>query len=146
MRPIASAFVALASITLAAIGATGCTATVTPNDPTPAPVVVTNTTGSLTVDWTINGTKDPNQCSQGAASAIEIRVTDSTGASAGVFQQSCTAFATSVTLGAGSYTAEARLLDANGAARTTAVLINAFTLRGDDDLDTPIDFGADSFL
>ncbi len=133
-------------LALAAIAssATGCTASVSPA-PEPAPVVVTST-GSLTVDWSINGTKDPNQCSQGAAAAIEITVTDSNQAAVGTFQQSCTAFATSITLSAGRYQAQARLIDAVGAPRTTTVDINAFTILGNDDFTAPIEFSASSFL
>lgn len=124
---------------------TACTASVSPN-PAPAPVVVVATTGTLTVDWTINETKDPNQCSQGAASAIQITVTDSNQQPAGTFEQSCTAFATSITLDPGSYQAEARLIDAVGTPRTTTVVINPFTILGNDELSTPIDFSASSFL
>jgi hypothetical protein len=125
--------------------ATGCTASVEPIDNTPPPVIVV-ATGTLTVDWTINGTKDPNQCAQGAAAAIQISVTDSNGFSAGTFQQSCSVFATSITLNAGTYTAGATLIDAVGTPRTTTVNINPFTIQGNDDLNTPIDFPASAFF
>jgi hypothetical protein len=124
--------------------ATACTASVTPN-PEPAPVIVSST-GTLTVDWTINGTKDPDQCSQGAASAIQITVTDSNLNPAGTFEQSCTAFATSITLEAGRYEAQARLIDAVGNPRTTTIDLNPFTILGNDELTTPIDFSASSFF
>jgi hypothetical protein len=133
----------IACLAFAAV-ATGCTASVEPTDTSP-PVIV-SAAGSLTVDWTINGTKDPNQCAQGAAAAIEVEITDSAGFSAGTYQQSCSAFATSITLNAGSYSAAARLLDSAGAPRTTTVAINPFTIRGDDDFVTPIDFSARSFF
>ena len=130
------ALLAFASTTAA------CTATVSP---APEPVVVT-TTGTLTVDWTINGTKDPNQCSQGAAAAIQITVTDPNANPVGTFEQSCTAFATSITLDAGQYAAQAHLIDAVGMPRTTTIDINPFTIRGNDELTTPIDFSASSFF
>jgi len=130
------ALAALASSALA------CTATVSP---APQPVVV-STTGTLTVDWSINGTKDPNQCSQGAAAAIQITVTDTNQQPVGTFEQSCSAFATSITLNAGQYAAQARLIDAVGTPRTTTVDINPFTILGNDELTTPIDFSASSFL
>ena len=132
------ALVAFASSTAA------CTASVSPA-PEPAPVVVA-TTGTLTVDWSINGTKDPNQCNQGAAAAIQITVTDPGSNPIGTFEQSCTAFATSITLDAGQYLAQARLIDAVGTPRTTTIDINPFTIRGNDDLTTPIDFSASSFF
>ncbi len=122
--------------------AAACTATVSP---APEPVIVA-TTGTLTVDWTINGTKDPNQCNQGAAAAIQITVTDPNANPIGTFEQSCTAFATSITLNAGQYAAQARLIDAVGTPRTTTIDINPFTIVGNDDLTTPIDFSASSFF
>ncbi len=122
--------------------AAACAATVSP---APEPVVVT-TTGTLTVDWTINGTKDPNQCNQGAAAAIQITVTDPNANPVGTFEQSCTAFATSITLNAGQYAAQARLIDAVGTPRTTTIDINPFTIVGNDELTTPIDFSASSFF
>lgn len=134
----------LGVIALTSLGVGGCTADVRTDDP--APIVTSSAQGQLTVDWTINGVKDPNQCSQGAAAAIEITVTDGSGTSAGTYQQSCDAFATAITLDAGFYSASARLIDPSGAARTTAVVIDSFTIHGDDNLDSPIDFGAESFL
>lgn len=133
-------------LALAALASTAaaCTASVTPA-PEPVPVVVTST-GTLTVDWTINGTKDPDQCSQGAAAAIQITVTDPNLNPVGTFEQSCTAFATSITLNAGQYAAQARLIDAVGTPRTTTIDINPFTILGNDDFTTPIDFSASSFF
>lgn len=132
-------------LALAALASTAaCTATVTPT-PAPEPVIV-STTGTLTVDWTINGTKDPNQCSHGAAAAIQITVTDPNLNPVRTFEQSCNAFATSITLNAGQYAAQARLIDAVGTPRTTTLNINPFTIFGDDDFTTPIDFSASSFF
>jgi len=125
-----------------ASSAAACTATVSP---APEPVVV-QSTGTLTVDWSINGTKDPNQCSQGAAAAIQITVTDPNANPIGTFEQSCTAFATSITLDAGQYLAQARLIDAVGTPRTTTIDINSFTILGNDDFTAPIDFSASSFF
>lgn len=108
-----------------------------------APVVVSS--GTLTLDWTINGTTDPDQCSQGAATSLDVTVDTIDGASAGEFQQACNAFATNIELPPGTYTADAVLLDSNGDDRTTAVHVDAFTIRSSEDLDVPIDFPARSF-
>ena len=43
------------------------------NDPAPTPV--STSVGTLTADWTINGSADPNQCNQSVATDIEIFVT-----------------------------------------------------------------------
>ena len=108
----------------------------TRSEPAPAPVVVAD--GTLVVDWTINGTTDPNQCNQGAVTTID-------GGFVGEFQQACSAFATSINLAPGSYTASAVLVDARGTDRTTEIPIDAFTIRDNSELDVPIDFPASSF-
>lgn len=128
--------------------AAGCTADVStsPAPPPPPPAGPVVGDGTLVLDWTINGTTDPNQCYQSSAAAIAVDVTDVSGAPAGTFQQACTTFATSITLAPGQYTANARLIDANGNPRTTAVPINPFTINGNDQLSIPIDFPSSSFL
>jgi hypothetical protein len=108
------------------------------------PVLVDS--GSLILDWTIDGTKDPDQCDQADASTLDVIVSRSNGAPAGEFQQSCRAFANSVELAPGSYSADAVLLDSTGEARTTSVHVHAFEILGNDELSIPIDFSAGSFL
>lgn len=113
-------------------------------DPDPVPVVVTPQ-GTLILDWTINGTKDPNQCAQGATTDLDVIVTTGPGDFAGEFTAPCEAFATSIPLAAGTYFASAVLLDAGGTERTTEVAIDAFTIFGNDSVSIPIDFPASSF-
>jgi hypothetical protein len=120
--------------------ATGCTGTIET-----APPVIVSTAGTLQVDWTINGARDPSLCTQSAAAAIQVIVNDASGAFVGTFQQSCAAFATSITLNPGTYTAGAHLVDLAGVQRTTSVDINPFTIQGNDVIVTPIDFPPDSF-
>src|SRR5690242_4855902 len=98
-------FACLALVTSMGCGGTETTVVQSPSD------------GTLTLDWTINGTHDPAQCNQGAVATIDITVDTIDGASAGEFQQDCGAFATTITLPPGSYTASAVLLDASGADR-----------------------------
>lgn len=134
---------------LASIGSTcfllsGCVVETRDNSP-PPPVVVSGT-GTLTVDWTIDGHSDPNRCVQAVVDSIEITVFSSSGASVGTFRQACTSFATSITLSSGSYTASAVLIDSADSARTTTVTIPGFTLYGSDTIDSPVDFPASSFL
>jgi hypothetical protein len=111
--------------------------------PVPGPVAPD---GSLVVDWSIDGVKDPNACFQSGAAAIEIEIIDSFGGSPGTFQQACEAFATSISLPPGSYSANALLLDAYGAPRTTMIAINPYTVQSNAELDIPIDFPAASFF
>lgn len=134
-------FLSLFASSCVALALTGCVVGTTTTDP---PVVVVGD-GALVIDWTINGVTDPNQCSQASATTLEIIVVPS-GGHASTFSQDCEAFATSITLAPGTYSASAVLVDANGTARTTQVDINPFTIHGDDELHTPIDFPASSFF
>ena len=134
----------LASILLGAsllIGSPGCFTST--NDPNPAPV--RTTTGTLTVDWTINGSADPNQCNQSVASDFNIVVTTPGNATVGDFVQPCTDGVTTITLDPGDYDADAALLDGAGTERTTRVNINPFLIHSDTDLSIMVDFPASSF-
>lgn len=102
--------------------------------------------GTLVVDWTISGTTNDAECSQYGADSIQVTVDDDNGVDIGTFEQSCEAFAESISLEPGGYTASAVLVDSNGKPLTTAVPINRFTIDGDDEFDIPIDFPADSFF
>jgi hypothetical protein len=120
-----------------AFGASSCI--VESNDAAPV------TRGSLVVDWTINGLRDPDQCDQGDAEAISIIVYYADGEELAEYQASCRAFATQIDLSPGDYSADAVLLDDTGAERTTVVNLHSFEIFGGDALDIPIDFPASSF-
>lgn len=124
------------------LGLSGCFVSTTndPVDTTPLPGE-----GTLVVDWTINGSTDPNQCNQASATRLEIIVVPDVGPSSR-FSQDCELFGASIPLDPGGYSASALLVDADGNARTTTITIDAFTLRGNDELHTPIDFPASSFF
>lgn len=119
--------------------------TVETGHPPPAASVVA-ATGTLTLDWTIGDSKDPDECTQGAATDIAIAVVDSAGRDAGEYTQACEAFATSIELPPDSYSATAVLLDGSGHDRTTPIDIPPFTLHGSDELVIPVDFPPGSFL
>jgi hypothetical protein len=101
--------------------------------------------GSLLVDWTINGQRDPDQCDQGNAETIAINVFRADGAELAEYQDSCRAFATQIDLPPGAYSAEAVLLDPAGFERTTVVNLQSFEIFSGEELDIPIDFPASSF-
>lgn len=101
--------------------------------------------GALVVDWTIDGVKDPAQCYQGDADVIDIAVLTPSGAPLGEYQQDCAAFATSIELRAGSYAADAVLLDPTGRDRTTVVQLEPFRIYGGEELVVYVDFPASSF-
>lgn len=108
----------------------------------PAP---SSSLGTVELDWTISGHVDPNLCTQSSAATLAVDVFDSRGAAVGSYDASCSAFATSIDLYAGDYSAEARLLDARGGTRTTTVSVVPFRVRGGTTLVIPIDFPSSSF-
>jgi hypothetical protein len=147
MKTLLSAIPAMA-FGLCVSAVAGCSTTV--DNPSPPPTTVIESTNptvsTLTVRWTIAGLTDPNECVKSVASNIEISVRDVNGLEVGAFQQTCTAFAASITLNPGAYNATAVLLDGAGQRRTTEVQLAPFTLRGNDELNAQVDFPSDSFL
>lgn len=101
-------------------------------------------TGALVVDWTVEEATDPNLCTATSSSVLVIDVTNG-GQPAGTFQQTCGAFATTITLAPGEYAASAYLTDAAGTVRTTTVPIAPFAIYSATSLDIPIDFPANAF-
>lgn len=123
----------------------GCVVETADNGSSGPPPVHGSGSGSLVVDWTIDGTKDVDQCDQSGSTKIDILVTAANGSPAGEYQQSCAAFATTIDLAPGSYSADALLLDSADQARTTSVHLRTFDILGDDQLTIPVDFDASSF-
>jgi hypothetical protein len=107
--------------------------------------VLTAAGGSLTIDWTIQGSSTGNECAEVSANAIEIVVRDVFDQPIGTFQQSCSAFVTSIVLDEGIYAADARLVGPVGP-RTEVVRIDYVTLYDKSQLTTSIDFPATAFL
>jgi hypothetical protein len=133
----------LLSLTLLLSALPGC---IFVADDEPEPVAARSEfTGTLLVDWTINGTTDPDECDQGAATWLTLSIFTSSGQHVGDFTDACDAFSTSVELDPGSYYADALLEDVDGAPRTTAVAIDDFSILGNDTLSIPIEFSASSF-
>ena len=101
------------------IVAGACATTVqAPPPPVSAPA------GSVTMDWTIDGAKDPQLCGMSSATTFNVVLVDSTGTPAGQWVQGCAAFAATIEgLSPGAYTGTANLVAPNGAGLTTAVQI-----------------------
>jgi hypothetical protein len=83
----------------------------------------------------------------GGASAFDVILSTTDGQPAGEFQASCASFATTVSaLSPGNYTGSAELLDSAGGARTTAIVIQPFTIVENTNLVITLDFPSNSFL
>jgi len=102
--------------------------------------------GTLELDWTVDGSTDPQLCDQADAASLRLSVFTDSGAHVGDFLDDCRAFSTAVDLEPGGYYADAVLEDGRGEARTTTINIERFSIFGDDTLSIPIDFPASSFF
>jgi hypothetical protein len=99
------------------------------------------------VDWTIDGTKDPNRCDASGAATLQVSLFAASGAGAGTFVQDCAAFATTIDgLAPDNYSGIARLLDSAGNARTTAVNLVPFDVIGNATVTVALDFPSSSFF
>jgi hypothetical protein len=127
------------SALLLALALPGCVAEVESR-----PVRV-ETTGLLTVDWSIGGQKDPAACRQSDTDVINIALETADGISLGEFEDVCEVFQTSIELEPGDYFGDALLLDPSGTERTTPVDLGLVRIYGDDELVVPVDFPSDSF-
>jgi hypothetical protein len=121
------------------LAAAGCTTTVTTDSGAPP-------AGRLVLQWTVEGSTDPNLCAVGGAAAIDITIRTVNGLDVGEFQAPCDDFATTIsTLSEGSYTANAVLVGSGNQQRTTEIDVSPFTMTRAD-LVIPLDFPASSFI
>ena len=107
--------------------------------------VVVADDGLLTLDWSVDGTTDPDECDQSDAESIDVLITTDRGTSMGNFVQYCDEFVMSIELPPGSYEGNAVLLDSRDQTRTTAVDLGYFEIFGNDELSISVDFPASSF-
>jgi hypothetical protein len=62
--------------------------------------------GTLALNWTINDTTDPDQCNEASAASLSLDVRDGSG-TYGTYSAMCNAFAVTVSLPPGAYSAQA---------------------------------------
>ena len=105
-----------------------------------------NSPGSVAVDWTINGSIDPNYCTLSSAASLRLTLYDARGASAGSYDSACTNFSMVVDLPPGTYSADALFVDSAGNARTTTANLAPFTVYRNRVTTIPADFPTNSFF
>jgi hypothetical protein len=128
----------LATTTLAG----GCSASVDARPSTPS-----EATGTVIMDWTIDGTKDPGQCAASGASQFDVSLYGSNGALAGQWVQDCAALSTTIGgLFSDTYTGQTTLVDPTGRPRTTSVQLTPFDVVPGTVATIPVDFPANSFF
>ena len=124
----------------AVVLALGCS-----SEPSRPTTVVVAGDGLLTVEWTVDGTSDPNECAVEGADGLDLSIEDRLGAVVAEVTDVCEAGSTSVDLSPGSYFADAALIDAAGHSITTRVDLGAFTIRSGGESVLDADFPSDSF-
>ena len=102
--------------------------------------------GMLTVEFTVDGTSDPAECTFQGADSIDVVVTTPNGAVVTEVTDDCRNATTSIDLPPGSYYADAVLLDHAGHTITTTVDLGGFHIYGDVELVVHADFPPDSFF
>jgi hypothetical protein len=130
---------AIGAAAMLAATLSGCVAQ-TDDDGHGSEAVVAADSGWLIVNFTINGSSDPEQCDQLGASVIGVKVVATNGTPAGEFRQACPAFYSTVALAAGSYSADVVLLDSAGGSRTSSVALQGLEIVGGSPLEVPLDF------
>lgn len=80
-------------------------------------------TGTLALDWTISGAKDPNACTQCNVRSIAIDLRDGRGNVTENDGADCGAFATTIRVSEGCYKVRAWLIEASATPPTSAITL-----------------------
>ena len=103
-------------------------------------------TGTLTVDWTIDGQRSSLDCDDFGVDRLELVIYDESGAEVDEVEPYCESFAVSVDLLEGSYFADVTLVDSADRSATLTKTLNALDIIEGTELDVAVDFPVDSFL
>jgi len=109
------------------------------DDDDPEPLV-----GTLTIEWSIEGRRDPLDCIDFDVDRLELVVSGSSDEVE--VEPYCEDFSTSIDLYEGRYVADATLIDSFDRASTLTEAIDAFDIVAGTDLVISVDFPVGSFL
>jgi hypothetical protein len=137
MTPVISFLMAITAPAL------GCTVAISP---APPPIEVPASEGSMTVRWLVAGTTNPAQCDAYGATTVEVIIYDSSGNEFARANAPCDAFAVSVPLPEGTYSADVTLIDRASNARSVTKPLQAIQVVAGTDLAIDIDFPPSSIL
>jgi hypothetical protein len=107
---------------------------------------VPDTTGTVTVQWTVAGAPDPSVCSAYGATTLELVVYDANGTQVATANAPCDSFALTLTLDEGTYTADATLVDPDSTARSVTKPLDDIDVVAGTDLSIDLDFPTSSIL
>lgn len=102
--------------------------------------------GTLTVEWTIDGRRDPIDCADFGVDRLELVVSNARGNLVEEVEPWCESFFVTVDLFEGRYFADATLVDSFDRSATLTVPIDAIDIIAGTDLVVQVDFPLGSFL
>ena len=103
-------------------------------------------TGTLTVDWSIDGQHSGLDCADFGADRLELVIYDLSGAEVDSVEPFCESFEVSVDLVEDSYSADVTLVDGADRSVTLTKTLDALDIIDGTDLNISVDFPVDSFL
>jgi hypothetical protein len=109
-------------------------------------VVVTNDTGSLTIDFTVAGREDGAVCGEWGVAAADIQIIDAFGDLVSDVEVTCDDFSGTIDLPEDDYRAEVTLVDANGAALSTTAVVHNLEVIAGTDLEVGVEFPESSMF
>ena len=126
----------------AALGLSGCFISTDDGGPSRGPLP----TGTLTVDWTIDGQRSGLDCADFGVDRLELVIYDFSGAVVDEVEPFCESFEVSVDLIEDSYSADVTLVDGADRSVTLTKTLDALDIIEGTDLNVSVDFPIDSFL
>jgi hypothetical protein len=131
------------SLALAAsLGLSGCFITTDDDGPSRGPLP----TGTLTVDWTIDGQRSGLDCADFGVDRLELVIYDLSGAEVDEVEPFCESFAVSIDLIEDTYSADVTLVDGADRSVTLTKTLDDLDIIDGTDLNVSVDFPLDSFL
>lgn len=110
----------------------------------PPPVVVPETTGTLTVRWLVAGTRDGAVCAHYGLEEVAVVVYDETGRPVVRGTAPCAGFSMTIELPEGTYSADVDVSDYRGRRATDTKTLHAIEIVRGTDLAINLDFPLDS--
>ncbi len=102
--------------------------------------------GTVTVNWTIDGQTNPDDCAAFGVDRMELVLYDGSDYVVDEVEPLCEAFSVSVDMLDGIYYADVTLVDSFDQAATVTLPLDDIDVIGGTELVIPVDFSIDSFL
>ena len=103
-------------------------------------------TGTLTVDWTIDGQRSDLDCADFGVDRLELVIYDLSGAEVDSVEPFCESFAVSLDLIEDTYSADVTLVDSADRSVTLTKTLDDLDIIDGTELSVSVDFPIDSFL